>query len=1023
MLKQSLSPDISGKRNIYLAVTITALLLITVVVEADILMVPSQYPTIQDGLNAASEGDTVLVAHGTYYENLVWPGTDSIHLISEAGAEQTVIYGGAQVISITTGVGLNTEIRGFTIRNGLSSGIYCDNCINSSITITENTITYNNGPGIYCDNSSLTITDNIIAYNTTELDYGGGIACNAVSANTLIYNNQITNNQAFSGGAIYLHSAHPIIKGNTISENTTNYRQSGCITCDNSSPTIIGNTINNNYGGNAAIRCNYNYGSSTIIQFNDILNNTLIGGVFCRQSPYVIINFNNIVDNDYGVWNNTSGDSLNAENNWWGDPGGPGGVGPGTGNGVNLNVDYIPWLQELAPPLPVVSPDISYGLPGETISIPIMVTELITELGIVSVEFDLTYDSDILTGIDVDPSGTLLSGTDWSVNYSVVGDTFSVAMAGTDTLSGIGTLINLVFDVSPDAQQGEESTLHFVDFMFNQGNPYSHTQDGIFIVRDIFGAIEGTVTDAETGNPVANAVVTACNTYTYCDTTDDTGQYLMPEVIPDTYDMTVIAFGYNQFDVTGIIILPGEITELNFALLHPEIAVAPNTFDITLCIDSTLDTLLHITNNGNGPMEFNIEILNEGQETAKGIIKSDSGPTSFCRTPADWIPDSSGSRYEGEIIESHPSVGEPSGFEWDGTYFWQGNFDNYVVKLDSNFNFVAAYIACGNPDGPPTGLAWHNGYLYQACYIENCIYKIDVSDGYNPVDIIYTPCTDGLLGVEWVEDHLWVTNDEPALIYECDSLGNMINSWYSPDAVPFGLSYNPYLDIIYLNGWTGGNIYTIDPYTGEMNFAFPTPGSSGSHSCAGGSFDNRYPSYLWIAHEADEMLYLTDTGYEWISVTPTSGTVLAENTFDVTIHFDTNCLFESTYTATIAIHNNSIDSLVTIPVTLHVTSVGIEDPTPQVPIEFTLSQNYPNPFNPSTTISFDLPKESKVEISVYNIKGQKVKTMMNDILPAGNHSVVWNGKNDNNKSVSSGIYFYRITAGDFTDTKKCVILK
>ena len=1016
------------KQNIYLAVTIAALFLISGIVQADILMVPSQYPTIQEGLNAALAGDTVLVAHGTYYENLVWPGTDSIHLISEAGADQTVIYGGgAQVIRITTSVGMNTEIRGFTIRNGLGPGIYCVNCINSSITITENTITYNYGSGIHCDNSSLIITDNIISYNTTELDYGGGISC--VSANPLIYNNQITNNQAFSGGAISLFFASPIIKGNTISENTTIYDQSGCIICNYySSPIIIGNTISHNYfpDGGAAIRSN-DVSGSAIIQFNDILNNSSsarsIGGVFCEYTSNRIINFNNIVDNVYGVWTYNIGDSLNAENNWWGDPSGPGGVGPGTGNGVNLNVDYIPWLQELAPPLPVVSPDFTYGLPGETVIIPIMVTELITELGILSVEFDLTYNSDILTGIDIDPSGTLLSGTDWSVDYSVVSDTFSVYMAGTDTLAGSGTLINLVFDVSPDADPGQESPLHFVNFIFNQGNPYSHTQDGIFIVRDIFGAIEGTVTDAATGNPIANAIVTAHNTFTCCDTTDDTGYYLMSEVVPETYDMTVTAFGYNQFVVTGIIILPGETTEVNFALLHPDIAVVPDVFDITLCIDNTLDTLLQITNNGNGPLEFNIEILNEGQRSGNDRYKSDSGPASFCRTPDDWIPDSSSSRYEGEIIESHPSFGEPTGFEWDGTYFWQGNWDNYVVKLDSCFNFVAAYTACGNPGMAPTGLAWHNGYLYQGCYLENRIYKIDVSDGYNPVDIIYTPCTGGLLGIEWVEDHLWVTDDYPEFIYECDSLGNIINSWYSPDIVPFGLSYNPYLDIIYLNGWSGGNIYTIDPYTGEIYFAFPTPGTGGSYSCNGSSFDERYPSYLWIAHQNDEMLYLTDTGYEWISVTPTSGTVWAGNTFDVTIHFDTSGLLESTYTATITIHNNSIDSLVTIPVTLHVTSVGIEDPTPQVPIEFTLSQNYPNPFNPSTTISFDLPKESNVEISVFNIKGQKVKTMMNDVLPAGNHSVVWNGKNNNNESVSSGIYFYRITAGDFTDTKKCIILK
>ncbi|MCK4653274.1 MAG: T9SS type A sorting domain-containing protein, partial [Candidatus Cloacimonetes bacterium] len=85
--------------------------------------------------------------------------------------------------------------------------------------------------------------------------------------------------------------------------------------------------------------------------------------------------------------------------------------------------------------------------------------------------------------------------------------------------------------------------------------------------------------------------------------------------------------------------------------------------------------------------------------------------------------------------------------------------------------------------------------------------------------------------------------------------------------------------------------------------------------------------------------------------------------------------------------------------------------------------NYPNPFNPSTTISFDLPKESDVEITVYNIRGQKVKTLTNDHFEKGTHSVVWNGTDTNNKSVASGIYFYKISAGKSSAMKKMLLLK
>jgi hypothetical protein len=89
--------------------------------------------------------------------------------------------------------------------------------------------------------------------------------------------------------------------------------------------------------------------------------------------------------------------------------------------------------------------------------------------------------------------------------------------------------------------------------------------------------------------------------------------------------------------------------------------------------------------------------------------------------------------------------------------------------------------------------------------------------------------------------------------------------------------------------------------------------------------------------------------------------------------------------------------------------------------------NYPNPFNPETTISFDIAQTfSFVTLVIYNIKGQKVKTLISDSasqLSAGQHSVTWNGTDDNNKPVSSGIYFCKLKAGDFQKVKKMVLIK
>jgi len=94
-----------------------------------------------------------------------------------------------------------------------------------------------------------------------------------------------------------------------------------------------------------------------------------------------------------------------------------------------------------------------------------------------------------------------------------------------------------------------------------------------------------------------------------------------------------------------------------------------------------------------------------------------------------------------------------------------------------------------------------------------------------------------------------------------------------------------------------------------------------------------------------------------------------------------------------------------------------------IPVVTALKGNYPNPFNPSTTIAFDLAAEGHVTIDVFNIKGQKVKTVTNELMQAGRYTVVWNGDDNNGREVGSGVYFYRMTSGHYTKTQKMLLMK
>tara|TARA_Y100001936_G_C16003033_1_gene629012 strand:+ start:49 stop:1242 length:1194 start_codon:yes stop_codon:yes gene_type:complete len=94
-----------------------------------------------------------------------------------------------------------------------------------------------------------------------------------------------------------------------------------------------------------------------------------------------------------------------------------------------------------------------------------------------------------------------------------------------------------------------------------------------------------------------------------------------------------------------------------------------------------------------------------------------------------------------------------------------------------------------------------------------------------------------------------------------------------------------------------------------------------------------------------------------------------------------------------------------------------------IPNNFALHAAYPNPFNPSTTIQFDIPEDSFVTINIYDTMGRKVKTLLNENISAGRRSIIWNGTNNLNQTVSAGIYFYAISANKFNSTKKFILLK
>jgi len=286
--------------------------------------IPADYATIQAGIDASSDGDTVMVQSGTYVENINFNGHNiilgSLFLVTDDTSyiSTTVIDGNqsGSVVVCRSGEDSTTVIAGFTIRGGYAAhggGIFCDSV---SIVIRDNIIRDNNamgdeqsggrGGGIYCYYSDYWIADveirhNIIIRNIAhngpyQVGMGGGISCRWCDPRIIdnIVSENVCGGRGAMGAGIYCDDAEAVISENVINDNLADWG-SGIYCNMNSYALITSNVIYRNIGG--GITCQNN--SQAQIINNTITENTIAYGIMCVGYSYPVI-MNNI------VWNNES---------------------------------------------------------------------------------------------------------------------------------------------------------------------------------------------------------------------------------------------------------------------------------------------------------------------------------------------------------------------------------------------------------------------------------------------------------------------------------------------------------------------------------------------------------------------------------------------------------------------------------------------------------------------------------------------------------------------------------------------
>ncbi|PID27634.1 MAG: hypothetical protein CSB55_08145 [Candidatus Cloacimonadota bacterium] len=265
------------------------------------------------------------------------------------------------------------------------------------------------------------------------------------------------------------------------------------------------------------------------------------------------------------------------------------------------------------------------------------------------------------------------------------------------------------------------------------------------------------------------------------------------------------------------------------------------------------------------------------------------------------------------------------------------------------------------------------------------------------------------------------------VIYHTDGEGNTINT-IPVDNTPnvAGLAWHPGgnngAGSLWITGTQPYMIYEMNPETGEILHSAATPNDVALYGLEIGDDGS-----LWAADCTGSEVYNIESGVglnnvEWLTFSPESGSIPGGNSVTIDLQFSSENCDEGDYSAYLQInHNVENTEPISIPILMRVSSANDTEIVNQYAVS--LGQNYPNPFNPTTNISFTLERKEQVNIVIYNVKGQHVKTLTKEVFEAGKHVLQWNGTDDNDKKSSSGVYFYKMEAGNFKAINKMLLMK
>ncbi|MBT4359519.1 MAG: T9SS type A sorting domain-containing protein, partial [Candidatus Marinimicrobia bacterium] len=959
------------------------------------------FASIQAGINFASSSDSVLVGPGTYYDNLDFRGR-AITVRGSEGSQNTIVDGNglASVVQFENSEINTSKLIGFTITNGnahTGGGIYIRfaSPILEDLRVTNNVAGYQGG-GIYAEYSNPIIYNCIVSNNQCP-NLGGGLMLFGSRAE--VGNTEISQNFAGSGGGGVSigNSPSPILTNVLITNNSATYHGAGVFLYLWATPSIINSTITDNFcssgGGGVSIR-----ESSTSIVNSILFNNEpqelyfLVGedtssvevthslveggfeGVELIDESYISWESGNIDSDPHFLSSTSSNYSLSD-------------YSPCLGAGLDtLIVPVVDFAGNPRPNPAGTNPDI--GAYESSLAEPIVVVEV--------QNLHIGDSEEILHLISHNPQITYSYYNSLEeplgfhqIQVSSLSDFSLIDKWDTYTVINPDTVVTYAGNALVDGET------YYLRVKAGSGDIWTDWETLSFRMNSIPEA-PGLV------SPIANTVIGEDLLFTVENSNDSEEDEVLyqfflfedvamsalvdsSELVAEGVDYTmwlseVELLDNNQYWWTSRVFDGYEYSSLSAPasfLVNTENA-APETFELLFPTPEIVISTLTPTFSWHSSLDVDPEDIVSYSlhlDTPEpGVLIFELGSDTLFFPPEPLLDNTV---YYWRVVAK-----DLLGFETESL----GGYRSFVINLSNDNPSVVDLIT---PDSVMVLSLTPEMFWTRATDID-------------PGDMVT------------YEMHWWGDG------IEYDSVLTDTNGVVLPRELQDNMQY--FWEVIAMDQSDG--ISHSEPATFWTDLVPEAPEGfallSPENDAAGLS---NMPSFQWeMADDPDPMDYVTYT-LQIASDSSFSEVVFETNT-NVEVGHE---LIEALPTETEywwRVVATDADSLTTESEVFKFT-VGYVSIVEEIalPTEFMLDQNYPNPFNPSTTIRYGLPEESNVSLVIYDVRGQVVQTIASEHQSAGWYNVVWNGGATDGKTISTGIYFARLVAGDYSQVVKMLYLK